>query len=405
MSSHNNAHWLRPLHLQIAACILSVAYPITILGWAVMSPTLTTLKGIPFGSDFITFWAASHLALGGEAAAAFDMVRIVAAEHLAVPASTGVFLWHYPPTFQLFILPLALLPYLPAYFLWVLSTFALLVTVLRRIAPSSYLLPLLLTFTGTYFNFFHGQNGFLTAALFGAGLLLLRTKPILAGVLLGLMSYKPQLGLLIPLALICGRYWTTLGAGAVTAVALAALSWCAFGTAPWLAFWHNLPLVQDILAQGRLPWAKMPSVYSTLRTLGLSSSYAYTGQFIVAAFVAVTVAWIWRHQPGSKRAIAVLVAGAPLATPYVFDYDLALLAVPIAILAWDGVERGWRMGEREILILAFFVPAMVSSIAYAYHVQVGSLGLLILFAMATRRALRPAESVHDARALPAPAQS
>src|SRR5262245_40813835 len=111
-------HWLRAEHLKIAATILFVAYPVTIVGWAVMSPDLVTMSGIPFGSDFITSWAASYLALLGEAHAAFDMARIVAAEKAAVPANDGIFLWHYPPSFQLFILPLSLLPYLAAYFLW-----------------------------------------------------------------------------------------------------------------------------------------------------------------------------------------------------------------------------------------------------------------------------------------------
>ena len=123
MAQHHN-HWLRAEHLKIAATILIVAYPVTIVGWGVMSPDLATMAGIPFGSDFITFWAASHLALTGEPAAAFDMARIVAAEKIAVPANDGIFLWHYPPSFQLVILPLSLLPYLAAYFLWTLTTLA-----------------------------------------------------------------------------------------------------------------------------------------------------------------------------------------------------------------------------------------------------------------------------------------
>jgi glycosyl transferase family 87 len=381
-------HWLKAEHLKIAAAILIVAYPVTIVGWGLMSPDLVTMAGIPFGSDFITFWAASHLALLGEPAAAFDMARIVAAEKTAVPANDGVFLWHYPPSFQLFILPLSLLPYLAAYFLWVLTTLALLAVVVRRFAPSPYTLPLLATFTGTFFNFFHGQNGFLTAALFGGGMLLLRSRPIAAGLLLGLMSYKPQFGLLIPIALIAGRHWRAFAAAAVSTLALAAASWAVLGAEVWLAFWKNLPFVQEILAQGRLPWPKIPSVFVSLRTLGLPINAAYAGQGMAAVFVAVTIAYIWRQHGATRIAIAALIAGAPLMSPYVFDYDLALLALPIAILAWDGVERGWHPGEREILVLAFFTPALVSSIAYTITLQVGPLFLLALFATAVRRALR-----------------
>jgi hypothetical protein len=384
-------HWLKAEYLKITATILIVAYPVTIVGWGVMSPDLVTMAGIPFGSDFITFWAASHLALAGEAASAFDMARIVAAEKLAVPANDGVFLWHYPPSFQLIILPLSLLPYLVAYFLWALTTLTLLALVVRRLAPTPYALPLLITFTGTFFNFFHGQNGFLTAALFGGGMLLLRERPIAAGILLGLMSYKPQFGLLLPVALIAGRQWTAFIAASCATLTLAATSWAVLGGEVWIAFWKNLPFVQDILAQGRLPWPKIPSVFVMLRTLGLDQTSAYAGQGMVAVFVAVTIAWIWKSQALSRAAIAAVIAGTPLMSPYVFDYDLALLAVPIAILAWDGVERGWHPGEREVLVLSFFTPALVSSIGYAITLQLGPLFIGALFAIAVRRALRAPE--------------
>ncbi len=157
--------------------------------------------------------------------------------------------------------------------------------------------------------------------------------------------------------------------------------------------------MQEILAQGRLPWAKIPSVFVSLRTLGLSPDAAYAGQGMVAVFVAITIASIWRQQPASRLAIAALMAGTPLMSPYVFDYDLALLAVPIAILAWDGVERGWQPGEREILALAFFTPALVSILGHASGLQLGPLLLIALFVTAVRRALRAPVAI--AAALPA----
>jgi hypothetical protein len=389
-------HWITAERIKLTIALLAALYPITFVGWGLMGGAV---GDVPFGSDFITFWAASHLALQGEAASAFDAARIVAAETLAVPANTRVFLWHYPPSFQLLILPLALLPYLASYLLWILTTLGALALVVRRVAPTPYAVPLLLTFSGTLLNFFHGQNGFLTAALFGGGLLLLRERPIVAGLLLGLMSYKPQFGLLIPIVLICGRHWTALAAASLSTLALAAASLAVLGGDVWIAFWTNLPVVQEILAQGRLPWAKIPSVFVSLRTLGLSPDAAYAGQGMVAVFVAITTASIWRQQPASRLAIAALMAGTPLMSPYVFDYDLALLAVPIAILAWDGVARGWQAGEREILTLAFFTPALVSILGHASGLQLGPLLLIALFVTAVRRALRAPVAI--AAALPA----
>jgi hypothetical protein len=218
-------------------------------------------------------------------------------------------------------------------------------------------------------------------------MLLLRERPILAGILLGLMSYKPQFGLLLPIALIAGRQWSAFAAATCSTLALGVASWAVLGGEVWIAFWKNLPLVQEILAGGRLPWPKIPSVFVALRTLGLPQAGAYTGQAMVAVFVAVTIAWIWKAQPASRIAIAAVIAGTPLMSPYVFDYDLALLAIPIAILAWDGVTRGWLPGEREMLILAFFTPALVSAIAYTIALQIGPLFLILFFVMTLRRAL------------------
>jgi hypothetical protein len=393
-------HWITAERVKMAVTILVSFYPVTLVGWGILAADQVAAGGVPFGSDFITFWAASFLALTGEAAAAFESIRILWAERVAVPDNQRIFLWHYPPTFQLFILPLAFLPYLTAYFLWVLSTLSALAVVLRRFVPSPYTVPLLLTFTGTFLNFFHGQNGFLTAALLGASMLILPKHKIGAGILIGLMSYKPQLGLLIPLALICGRQWTALIWATITTILLALSSWVILGSEVWIAFWKNLPLVQDILIQGRLPWAKIPSVFVALRAIGLEPSYAYAGQGMIAALVALTIAWVWRQTPATPLAAALLMAGAPLVSPYVFDYDLALLAVPIAILAWDGVMRGWHPGDREILVLAFFTPALVSLIYHAVAVQIGPLCLLLLFAMATRRALRAPESAPRHQPLP-----
>jgi len=73
-------------------------------------------------------------------------------------------------------------------------------------------------------NFTAGQNGFLTAALIGGALVLMQRRPWLAGVCLGLLSYKPQFGLLFPVALVAAAQWRVIGAGAFTAAGMAVLS-------------------------------------------------------------------------------------------------------------------------------------------------------------------------------------
>jgi hypothetical protein len=381
------AHWLSLQRVVVYPRIFAAIYAIAAIAWVALSAALVDIKGKPLGYDFITFWAGSLLALGGEAAASFDLARILAAERMAVPANGQVYLWHYPPTFHLVVLPLALLPYLAAYAAWVAATFAGFALVVRRLAPRPETLWLLLAFPGTFINAFHGQNGFLTAALFGGALLLLEKRPVLAGVLLGLMSCKPQLGLLVPLALLFGRQWAVLAAAAATTLAFAALSAVVIGTEAWLAFWNNLPVVRLLLDSGDLPWAKIPSLYIALRMLGLSATPAYALHALLALGVAATVAHVWRRGGSAMLNGAVLVTGGLIVPPYLFDYDLALLAIPIAILAWDGVQRGWLRHEREVLVAAWLAPLAAPGIAEWSGAPVAILCLVALFATAVRRAV------------------
>jgi Glycosyltransferase family 87 len=243
-----------------------------------------------------------------------------------------------------------------------------------------------LAFPGTFINAFHGQNGFLTTALFGGAILTLQSRPALAGVLFGLLSFKPQLGLLIPLALACARLWTAFVVAAATSIAFAAVSALVIGAGSWLAFWNNLPVVRMVLDDGSLPWAKIPSLYIFLRTLGAAAAPAYALHAALAVAVAAVVAQIWWRDRNSLLAAAVLTSGAVLVPPYLFDYDLALLAIPLAILAWDGVQRGWLPWEREVLVAAWLLPLVGPGFTEATGVPVAAPCLLALFAVAVRRA-------------------
>jgi hypothetical protein len=236
-------------------------------------------------------------------------------------------------------------------------------------------------------NLAQGQNGLMIAALFGGAMLLLDRRPILAGILIGLMSCKPQFGLLIPIALVCGRRWTTFAAAALTTLAFAAVSLLAFGTEDWLAFFANLEFATAVLEDGRLPWAKMPSIFAALRLLGTPVDWAYAAQGATALGVAAAVALVWWRRAPLPLAAAVLTSGSLLVSPHVNDHDLALLAVPIALLAWHGQQAGWWRGEREILALAWLAPVITAIVAEPTHLQVGVLCLLALFALAVKRAL------------------
>ncbi len=372
-----------------------IAYPLVFLGvsfvvslgWLLASSDMIDPQGQPLGHHFIAFWGASRLTLDGLAPAIFDPGAILAAERLAVPSMQTSIAWHGAPTFLFLILPLALPPYTLSLTVWTLGGLTALAAVLRKMAPQPQTVLLLFAFPGTFINLFQGQSGFIVAAMFGGALLLLQRKPVQAGILLGLLCIRPQFLPVALIALACGRHWTTLAAATATATILMLLSLLTFGMLPWIEYWNDVVMVRGLLDHGALPLSNIPSVYATLRLLGLEAGPAYTAHFVVALAAAALTGLIWWRKPSLPLRAAILVAATLIATPTLFDYDLAILAIPLALLAMDGYFRGWLTGEREILGLAWFMPLIATSTAQAINLQLGAIALIAVFVIAVRRVL------------------
>lgn len=356
-------HWLgrERILLYSRTVVAGVVAAFAALWW--LSPALVDGKGRPIGTDFITFWGASHLALGGQAAAAYQLEEIFRAEQAAVPALRVTFAWFYPPTFFLLVLPLALLPYLLAYAVFMSSTLAAFTAVMRRIASGNAAMWCLAGFSGVWLNIMQGQNAFLTAAL-GAGCLLnLQARPVLAGVCLGMLAIKPHLALLFPLALLAAGAWCAMAAAALTALALLGLSVALLGIPTLAAFLDSLGLARHMLEDGSLPWHKMPSVFAALRMLGAPVWLAYGAQAMGACVAAWLVWRAWRSDAAPGLRNALLMTASLLVSPYLYDYDLAWLAFPAAWLAAHAIGQGWQRGERELLAGLWLLPAALAPLA------------------------------------------
>ena len=237
--------WLNRERLTVYPRIFLIGYILCgaglVLSAAYSKTGLTDLLDRPLGADFSHYWIASFLAQTGHPLTVYHAPEFIAVQE-AFFKVTYPLPWFYPPTFLLMIYPLAFLPYLVSLCAWLAATLAAYLVVLRRIAPHPLTPWLALAFPGTFQNFFHGQNGFLSTALLGGGLCLLNQSPWVAGILLGLVSYKPHLFVLIPVALIAGRRWQALLAAMSTAIILALASFLLLGQGVWVAFWNNLAL-------------------------------------------------------------------------------------------------------------------------------------------------------------------
>jgi hypothetical protein len=394
--------WVDERRLRLYGWTLVALYLVMACVWVALSADGIDPKGKPLGYDFITFYSAAKLALAGNAVAAFEPATIFAVQKAVVPANEMIFLWHYPPPFHLLVAPLGLLPYFPAYWLFLVATLPLYLVLARHISHHPLALVLALAMPAAFVNAFHGQNAFLNTALLGFGLLLIERRPTVAGMLIGLLAYKPHLGILLPFALAAGGYWRSFAAAAATAVLFCAVSTLAFGIDYWAAWHRNLALVAEVLEQGNLPWAKMPTFFAFASLLGAPTRLAYALQFALALPVAVATVWAWRREGPLALKVALATAATLLTSPYLFDYDLVLMGLPIAILA----ERMRRSGEREgaaLLVLAALAPLAGPGLAEAARIQLMPFMLLALWIVAWRAlaAERQTGSLQPVRTAPA----
>jgi arabinofuranan 3-O-arabinosyltransferase len=304
-------------------------------------------KGLGIPTDFVNVWSAGKLVLDGHPALAYDW-DIQKQVQVAVLGQSypGNFAWHYPPPFLFVASLLAHFPYATAFIGWAVASLVPYLAVMRAIVGRPFGLLLAAAFPVVLTNTLVGQNGFLTASLIGGTLYLMPARPVLAGICLGLLSYKPQYGLLFPLVLIATSQWRVFFTAAIVAVALALTSWLAFGTESWQAFFHWMPMFsQAFLTEGRAPWGKMQSIFALVRYCGGTEQVAWVFQWIMSGTVAVLLALMWRSRVSYPLKAAALAAGTLLITPYLFLYDLTVLAIAVAFLVRIGLNGGFRRHE------------------------------------------------------------
>ena len=374
-----------------------LAYVVSLIALFALTPSMIDSAGKPLGYDFITFWSAGVLSLAGNPQAAFDFKAIAAAQQLAVPGLEKLFLWHYPPTFQLATLPMALLPYLVSYFVFVGLSIVLFVKALRPLVPAREAAVLLLALPGTFICVMHGQNSLISAALLGIAAMCIDKRPLLAGLCIGLLAYKPQLAVLFPLVLAITGRWKVFAAAGVTVALFTGVSVLVFGAELWTSFFRNLHVAREVTEAGLLPWGKMPSAFVTLRLLHVPQPIAYAGQWLVAASVVALVAWVWWRKGPTLLSGAALITGTLLLPPYTFDYEMAMLAVPLAIIARHLVRRGASTGEKIGLVALALAPLAMGAPVDQTGIQFGFFALVALFSWTVRLAL--AAKVSDARVI------
>jgi alpha-1,2-mannosyltransferase len=397
-----SGEWLTVSRMWSTGLIMLGLCTVAAVGWIAASGDFIDPNGKPIGTDFSSFYAAGSMALEGHAASAYDMAAHYARQQQIFGVHTPYYGWFYPPFFLFVAAPLALFPYPVALIIWQATTMVFYVCVMgailhpvRQSRPEPGYLWVLtaVAFPAVFVNLGHGQNGFLTAALLGGALLALARQPLLSGTMFGLLAYKPQFALVIPIALLASSQWRAIAAAAAAVAALFTLSVVAFGPDIWHAFAASTEMSRKLLLQnGDVGFAKLQSLFAVVRMWGGGIALAYVAQSVISIVAIAGVAWTWRGSCDFNIKAAMLLIATLLASPHTLDYDLMIVGPALAFIACAGVAAGFRGYEISLLAAAWIVPLVSRSIAGATGIPLGLLVLLALYVLTARRAVLDRES-------------
>lgn len=370
------AEWRFAAFVVVAGLIVGLIYHFNL--WTFDANGFSVLSDrLPYW-DFTNLWAGSKIALEGNASVLFDVDAYRAALRAMFSPNLPDQEWSYPPSIALVGAPLALLPIMPAYFIWTFGTIALLHVAIRPLGLPLVVHLAALASPAVFMNAIFGQNGALTAALLIGGLLLAPKRPLLAGLLFGLLTIKPHLGILVPFCLIASRNWPAFVSAAVTTAALALVTGIAFGFKVWPLFLTETgPLMTAILeAPYPQPYhANALTVFIMARAAGAGLALAYGVQGMATAMAAAFVVWLWlpSTQVDPRRRALLTATLAIAATPYGYTYDTIPMCVAVAYMFAATAQP--KLG---LLALVWIFP-------YAVHLlnfQGIGIGILVPLALA-----------------------
>ncbi|AZL57556.1 DUF2029 domain-containing protein [Tabrizicola piscis] len=289
--------------------------------------------------DFRVFWAAGKLAVSGEPLAAHDLARLSAVHGLHVDAYMP---WLYPPGFLVFVTPFGAVSFMPAFLLWTILSMALIALAVRPFVAGITPLWLMVALAPAHYpTLMLGQNSlFWTAGLVAALAALRDSRWVLAGIFIGCLTLKPQLGVMIPFALLAMGAWRTIFAAIMTTIVLHGVPTLVYGVEYWSLLRAGLAEHSERVVGSLDQIILMISPVYTLTFFGMAPPLALNIQWAISIACAAAVFLLWRSERASfdVKAAALLMA-IPLSAPYLWYYEGALLACAALFLLRSGIFK------------------------------------------------------------------
>ena len=370
-----------------------------------MTPGLVAKTGLLKGADFLHFYTIGSVVLSGDKAALYDMERQVQLSDQLVPEAKGV-RYHpaWGPQVALIFAPFATMTFGWALAAWTIVTLIVYAICTRAIwrrtpalASDGMFVALLAVLSPALHNLVaYGQTSILAVVAFTLAYLALQAgRPLLAGAAIGLLAYKPQLGLVAAVVFVVARDWRVVAGALATGLGQLAIAWLVFGTATMAAYLRTLVGLPR-LANAFEPFPhEAHSLYGFFRLLLPES--AVSGAYVVAAIPVLLCAVLaWRSAVPLPLKFMALMLATVLVSPHLISYDLTITLVALLPLwGWltekpasapmDNSPRLYRWAAISAYLVYFTPAVLISKVVYVQPTTVSMLSLLIVVTLLSRQ--------------------
>lgn len=339
----------------VVAFVIVLAWEAFKHQWPVLS------NGNPTCIDFGWIWKSGELAASGDLARVFDYSAFSAAQlaFFGPEDCINYNRFYYPPTFLFFTYALGLMPYLIAFAVWIVATFALYEAAVYAILPRRAALIAAAAPAFVPVNLLLGHTGFLTAAFIGLSLAFMEKRPWLSGGFLSLLTYKPHFGVLFPIAIVASRNWRALAAVVAATAILSVMAAISFGYQGWASFVDALTDRSSSLGPAPDIEMRLQSVFGVFHWAGTSSWISWVAQSAVSIVVALGIGMLWAKPFPYNLKAAALCAGLLLVTPYAVLYDLCILTIGAAFFVKHALMSGFVPGERTAMLICWLALFLI----------------------------------------------
>jgi hypothetical protein len=354
-------------------------------------PSMDAVGETAIGRDFLNIWIGAKSAFAGGPAPFFDFwnYNLYLQDYFG-SADLHHYFWSYPPHIVLFIWPFGLMPYMLAFAAWSVIGFATFLLAASAGGVERKHLLFVAVAPAVAVNLFFGQNGFFFAALLIGGLINLDRRPLLAGVLFGILTIKPQLGLLLPVMLVLTGRWRVIAAALGTTLLLFGATCWLYGIDVWREYLDKVVPMQRYLQENGagLLLLQIPSAFYAGRLVGLPVWIDWIVQAGVSAAALAAVIWTYRKPRDPVLSTALLLTATFLFSPYTLNYDFVVLAWTLALLR----QRPGLVQRDHALILLIWSLPVTMMIAGLAHIPLGFLALVVFAAWLLRGLAREADA-------------